>query len=117
MSSLTNYPDLLKDPDKDLDPFLLELTDLEAPTLVKTESMPALSMLFNDAYDKKEDHQMTITMTLKEVDLPIKSLIATCRIISPSPQPVKLGLWDLYQESLMETGPKQIPFSLSSLDT
>ena len=41
-------PYLLKDPDEDLDPFLLELNDLEPLAPVRIESAQALSTLFGD---------------------------------------------------------------------
>jgi len=41
-------PYLLKDPDEDLDPFLLELNDLEPLAPVRIESAQALLTLFGD---------------------------------------------------------------------
>jgi hypothetical protein len=54
MKPLEN-PYLLKDPDKDLDPFLLDLTDLEPLTLVKIGSAQALSMLFKGTFNRTTD--------------------------------------------------------------
>ena len=117
-------PYLLKDPDEDTDPFLLDLTDLEPLTLVKIESVQASSTLFEGASNKTTDEapQMT-TMTsevmdlLEEEDLPTKTLMATCRIMSPSPRPSKSEPWDPYPESLTETGPEPMLSSLNSWDT
>jgi hypothetical protein len=85
-------PYLLKDPDEDLDPFLLELTDLEPLAPAKTESMQALSTLFEGASNRTMDEAPQITtMTseatdlLEEEDLLTKTPMVTCRITSPSP--------------------------------
>jgi hypothetical protein len=88
---------LLKDPDEDLDLFLSELTEWDPPNPQRDKSVPALSMLFEDASKAIDDHQtmtmMTKTMDLpEEEDLPTKSPMATCRIMSPSPRPSKLEL-------------------------
>jgi hypothetical protein len=86
-------PYLLKDLDEDLNPFLLELMDLEALTPVKIESKQASSTLFEDASNNitEEDPQMMTTMTseamdlqVEEGDLPTKTPMAPCRIRSPS---------------------------------
>jgi hypothetical protein len=116
-------PYLLKDPDEDLDPFLLDLTDLEPLALAKTESAPALSTLFGDASSTttEEDPQtMTTTMNLpkeEEEELPMKTPMATCRIMSPSPWLSKSEPWDPYPESLTGTGPKPMPSLQNSWDT
>jgi len=124
MKPLEN-PYLLRDPDEDLDPFLSDLTDLEPLALVKTESAQALSMLFKGASNKMTDEgpQTMTTMTsevmdlLEGEDLPMKTPMATCRIMSPSPQPSKSELWDPCPESLTGTGPKLMPSLLNSWDT
>jgi hypothetical protein len=92
-------PYLLMDPNEDPDPFLSELTEWDPPNLQKGKSVPALSMPFEDTSKATDDHQMTMmtreTMDLlEEGDLPTKSLMATCRTMSPSPQPSRLELWD-----------------------
>jgi len=115
-------PYLLKDPDEDLDPFLLELTEWDPPNLQKDKSAPALSMLFEGASKATDDHQMTATtreiMDLpEEGDLPTKSPMATCRIMSPSPQPSKSELWHPCLGSSMETGLELRPSSPNSSDT
>jgi len=53
----------------------------------------------------------------EEEDLPMKTPMMTCRITSPSPQPLKSELWDPCPGSSMGTGPKRMPFSLNSWDT
>ena len=110
-------PYLLKDPDKGLDPFLSDLTDLEPLALAKTGSMQALSTLFKGASNKTTDKapQMTtmtlgITDLLEEEDLPMKTPMVTCRIMSPSPQPSKSELWDPYPGSSMGIGPEPTPY-------
>jgi hypothetical protein len=115
-------PYLLKDPDEDLDPFLSELTGWDPPNPQKDKSAPASSMLFENASKATDDHQMTtttreITNLLEEEVLLTKSLMATCRIMSPSPQPSKSELWDPYPGSLTETEPKLRPSSRNSSDT
>jgi hypothetical protein len=114
-------PYLLKDPDEDLDPFLSELTGWAPPDLQKGKSVPASSMLFEDAFRATDDHQ---TMTTKETmdlpeeeDLPTKSPMATCRIMSPSPRPLKSELWDPCPGSSTETEQKPRPSSPNSSDT
>jgi hypothetical protein len=91
-------PYLLKDPDEDLDPFLSELIEWDPPNLRKDKSVPVLSMLFEGASKATDDHQMTTTREMmdlpEEEDLPTKSPMATCRIMSPSPWPLKSELWD-----------------------
>jgi hypothetical protein len=125
MKPLEN-PYLLKDPDEDLDPFLSDLTDLEPLALAKTESVQASSMLFKGASNEMtdEDPQMTMTMTSEVMDLleeeevlPMKTLMVTCRIMSPSPQPLKSELWDPCPESSTGIGPKPTPSLLNSWDT
>jgi hypothetical protein len=115
-------PYLLKDPDKDLNPFLSELTEWDPPNPQKDKSTPALSMLFEGASKATDDHQMmTTTMEMIDLlegeDLLTKSPMATCRTMSPSPQPLKSELWDLYPGSLTETEPKPRPSSPNSSDT
>ena len=77
-------------------------------------------MLFEGTSRTEEDTQMTTTMEAmdlqEEEDLPTKTPMVTCRIMSPSPQPSKYKLWDPYPGSSTEIGPKQRPSSLSSLD-
>jgi hypothetical protein len=119
---LLENPYLLKDLDEDLDPFLLELTDLGPPNLVKIESMQASLTLFKGTSTSPIEGgpQMMTTMTseatdpLEEEDLLMKTLMVTCRIMSLSPWPSKLELWDPYPGSLMEIEPKLEPSSLSS---
>jgi hypothetical protein len=113
---LLENPYLLKDPDKDSDPFLSDLTNLEPLALAKIESVQVLSTLFGDASNEtmEEDPQMTMTTSeatdlLKEEDLPTKTPMATCRIMSPSPQPSKSELWDPYPGSSMGTEPELTP--------
>ena len=112
-------PYLLKDPNEDLDPFLPELTEWDSQ--MKDKSAPALSMLFKGASRTGEDPQMT-TMTMmdkdhQKEDLPTKSPMATCRIMSPSPWLSKSAPWDPYPGSLTEINPKLRPSSPNSLDT
>jgi hypothetical protein len=122
---LLENPYILKDPDEDLDPFLLELTDLDPPNQAKGKSAPALSMLFKGASKTEGEPQMMTTMMTmteatdlqEEEDLPTKSPMATCKIMSPSPQPSKYKLWDPCLESSMETEPRQKPSSPSSSGT
>jgi hypothetical protein len=83
-------PYLLKDPNEDLDPFLLELTKWDPSNQMKDKFVPALSMLFKGASRMEKDPQMmmmtmTEDMDLPEEDLLTKSPMATCRIMSPSP--------------------------------
>jgi hypothetical protein len=119
---LLENPYLLKDLDKDSDLFLLDLTDLEPLALVKIESAQALSMLFGDASSEtmEEDPQVTTTMTLEatdlleEEDLPMKTPMVTCRIMSPSPQLLKSELWDHYPGSSTGIEPKLTPSSQNS---
>jgi hypothetical protein len=66
----------------------LELTDLKALNLAKNKLELVSSKLFNDDC-KREDTQMMTEETLKtedlqEEDLSMKSLMATCRTMSPS---------------------------------
>jgi hypothetical protein len=114
-------PYLLTDPNEDVDPFLLELTEWDPPNLQKGKSVPALSMLFEGASKATDDHQMTVTTRgtmdlLGEEDLPTKSPMATCRIMSPSPQPSKSELWDPCPGSSTEIGPELRPSSPNSSD-
>jgi hypothetical protein len=80
-------------------------------------------MLFEGASKAIDDHpQMTETTMetmdpLEEGDLPTKSPMATCQIISPSLRPSKSEPWDPYPESLMETEPKPKPSLPNSSDT
>ena len=120
---LLENPYLLNDLDEDWDPFLSDLTDLEPLALVKTGSTQALSMLFEGDSNKitEEDPQtMTTTMNLpkeEEEELPMKTPMATCRIMSPSPWLSKSEPWDPYPESLTGTGPKPMPSLQNSWDT
>jgi hypothetical protein len=114
-------PYLLKDPDEDLDPFLSELTGLDPPNQTKGRSMPASSMLFEGAFKIGEEPQTTMTTTkamdlLEGKDLPTKSPMVTCRIMSPSPQPLRSALWDSYPGSSTEIEPKPRPSSPNSSD-
>jgi hypothetical protein len=116
MKPLEN-PYLLKDLDKNSDPFLSDLTNLEPLALVKIGSTQALSTLFGDTSNEtmEENPQMMTTMTpeiidfLEEEDLLMKTPMATCRIMSPSPWPSESELWDPCSESSTETGPKPTP--------
>jgi hypothetical protein len=92
---------------------------LEPLALVKTESAQALSTLFGDTSNEimKEDPQTMTTMTSEATDLLTKTLMVTCRIMSPSPQLSRSELWDHYPGSSMEIGPKPMPSSLNSWDT
>jgi hypothetical protein len=114
-------PYLLKDLDKNLDLFLLELNNLEPLVPAKTESAQASSTLFGDTFNPTEgNHQTTITTSEimeEEEDLPTKTPMATYRIMSPSPQPLRLELWDPCPESLRETELRPTPFSPNSWDT
>ena len=122
---LLENPYLLKDPDEGLDPFLSDLTDLEPLALARTESAPVSSTLFEGASSNlvEEDPQTMMTTTLgtmdllAEEDLLMKTLIATCRIMFPSPLLLKSEPWDPYPESLTETEPKPMPSSPNSWDT
>jgi hypothetical protein len=123
MKPLEN-PYLLKDLDEDLDPFLSDLTDLEPLAPAKIESAQALSTLFEGASNRMTDEApQTMMMTseatdlLEEEDLPTKTPMATCRIMSPSPQPLKSELWDPYPGSSTETEPEPTPSSPNSWDT
>jgi hypothetical protein len=83
---------------------------------MKDRSVPASSMLFEGTSKEEEDPRvMTIMMETinlpKEETLPIKSLMVTCRIMSPSLQPSKSELQDPYPESLMGTESKPRPSS------
>jgi hypothetical protein len=115
-------PYLLKDPDEDLDPFLSELTDWEVPNQMKDKYVPASSILFEGASKIEGEPQMT-TMTmgamdlLEEEDLLTKSPMATCRIMSPSPQLSKSVPWDPYPESSTVTEPELRPSSPNSSGT
>jgi hypothetical protein len=78
--------------------------------------------LFEDASKATDNHQMTAmmkeTMDLpEEGDLLTKSPMATCRIMSPSPRPLKSELWDPCLGSSMEIEPEPRPSSPNSLDT
>jgi hypothetical protein len=116
-------PYLLKDLNEDLDPFLLELTEWDPPDLLKDKSMPELSMLFEGASRTEDNPQMMTMMTmeamdlLEEEDLPMKSPMVTCKIMSPSPQPSKSELWDPYPGSLMEIKLRPRPSSPNSSAT
>jgi hypothetical protein len=118
-------PYLLKDPNKDLDPFLSELTEWDPPNPMKDKSVPALLMLFKGTSKATEDHPQIITMTMMEAmdlpeeeeTLPTKSPMVTCRTTSPSPWLLKSELWDPYPGSSMEIEPRPKPSSPSSLDT
>jgi hypothetical protein len=115
-------PYLLKDPDKDLNLFLSELTGWDPPGLQKDKSAPASPMLFKGASKATDDHQTTTMMTetmdlLEGEDLLTKSPMVTCRTMSLSPQPSKSELWDPYPGSSTETEPKPRPSSPNSLDT
>jgi hypothetical protein len=114
-------PYLLMDPDEDLDPFLSELTEWDPPNLQKDKSVPALSMLFEGASKATDNHQTTATTRetmdlLEEGDLLTKSPMATCRIMSPSPQPSKSELWDPCPGSSTEIGPEPRLSSPNSSD-
>ena len=79
-------------------------------------------MLFEGASKATDNHQMTTTMMemidlLEGEDLPTKSPMATCRIMSPSPRLSKSELWDPYPGSSTETEPKPTPSSPNSWGT
>jgi hypothetical protein len=91
---------------------------------MKIESAQALSMLFKGASSRTTDEAPQTTMMtseimdlLEEEDLPTKTPMATCRIMSPSPQPSKSELWDPYPGSSTETEPEPTPSSLNFWDT
>jgi hypothetical protein len=94
----------------------------EDPLLTTDKSAPPSSMLFKGGFTETEDPQTMMTMmeTMdlpEEEDLPMKSLMATCRTTSPSPWLLKSELWDPYPGSSMVTELGQRPSSQNSSDT
>ena len=77
MRLLKKYPNLLKDLEKLVDLFLLELIGLEDHTLMKTKSMLLSSMHSEDACSNTEEEEETPqAMTTLMEDLLIMSLMA-----------------------------------------
>jgi hypothetical protein len=120
---LKNWPNHLKDPDKELDPFLLELTNLDPVNTATNKSMLLSPTPSGGAFDLKKqeveevEETLLVMMNLEE-DLPTKSpMVTTSRTWSPSPKLMMLKPWDHSPESLMEIEPRQKPFLLNSLDT
>jgi hypothetical protein len=54
MRSLKSWPNHLKDPDEELDPFLLELNNLDPADTVMSRSMLLLPMPSGDAFNPEE---------------------------------------------------------------
>ena len=121
--SLRNWPNHLKDPDEELDPFVLELTDLDPVDTVMGKSALLSPMPSGGASNLEEQETEEVEETLlvtmnSEEDLPMKSLmVTTSRIWSPSPRLTMLKQWDHSPESSMEIEPKQKPSLPNSLGT
>jgi hypothetical protein len=119
--SLKNWPNHLKDPDKELDPFLLELTDLDPVDTVMSRSV-LLSLTPSEGTfvlkEQEVEEETLLVTTNSEEDLLTKSPMATTsRTWSPSPRLTTLKQWDCSPKSSMEIELKQKPSSPSSSDT
>jgi hypothetical protein len=121
--SLKNWPNHLKDLDKELDLFLLELNNLDPANTVMSRSVLLLPMHSEDTFnpDKaeevKEVEETLLVMINSEGDLLMKSpMVTTSRIWSPFPRPTMLKLWDHSLKFLMEIELRLKPSSPNSLD-
>jgi hypothetical protein len=120
---LKNWPNHLKDPDKELDLFLLELTDLDPADTATSKSTLLSPTPLGGAFTLEEQEAEEVEETLLattnlEEDLLTKSpMVITSRTWSPSPKPMTLKQQDHSPESSTEIEPKQKLSSPNSSDT